>query len=64
MISSQKVNDLSLKTVITTGIGKPGSMFAEAALNSLQNAMIFTPFDPTLDQLVAMDLPFRQALVA
>ena len=29
--------------VIITGIGKPGSTFCVAALNSLQNAIIFTP---------------------
>src|SRR5690606_2559296 len=39
-----KVKDLSLYTVISVGIGRPGSWFEVAALNSLQNAMMFTPF--------------------
>src|SRR5205823_8003537 len=40
-----KVNDLSLKTVITTGRISP-ACFWVAALNSLQNAMILTPRGP------------------
>src|ERR1700730_1001050 len=40
-----KVNDLSLKTVITTGRISP-ACFWVTALNSLQNAMILTPFCP------------------
>src|SRR6266511_518820 len=40
-----KVNDLSLKTVITTGRMSP-ACFWVAALNSLQNAMILTPRGP------------------
>src|SRR5438477_8807537 len=39
------VNDLSLYTVITTGRMSP-ACFCVAALNSLQNAMIFTPRGP------------------
>src|SRR4249919_3817439 len=39
------VNDLSLKTVITTGRMSP-ACFWVAALNSLQNAMILTPRGP------------------
>src|SRR5437762_915915 len=39
------VNDLSLKTVITTGRMSP-ACFCVAALNSLQNAMMFTPRGP------------------
>src|SRR3979490_901081 len=41
-----KVNDLSLKTVITTGKMAP-ACFLVAALNSLQNAMMFTPRGPS-----------------
>src|SRR6201997_5922111 len=40
-----KVNDLSLKTVITTGRISP-ACFWVVALNSLQNAMMFTPRGP------------------
>src|SRR5205085_7285351 len=40
-----KVNDLSLKTVITTGKISP-ACFWVAALNSLQNAMILMPRGP------------------
>src|SRR5688572_4808259 len=36
------VNDLSWYTVMTTGITMPPAFFV-AALNSLQNAMMFTP---------------------
>src|SRR5436189_5659407 len=39
------VNDLSLKTVITTGRMSP-ACFCVAALNSLQNAMMLTPRGP------------------
>src|SRR5438034_2566132 len=39
------VNDLSLKTVMTTGRMSP-ACFCVAALNSLQNAMMFTPRGP------------------
>ena len=41
-----KVNDLSLKTVITTGRISP-ACFWVAALNSLQNYMILTPRGPS-----------------
>src|ERR1700731_3693381 len=41
-----KVNDLSLKTVITTGRISP-ACFWVTALNSLQNAMIFPPRGPS-----------------
>src|SRR6476661_9259701 len=41
-----KVNDLSLKTVITTGKMSP-ACFCVAALNSLQNAMMLTPRGPS-----------------
>src|SRR5207248_2665469 len=41
-----KVNDLSLKTVITTGKMSP-DCFCVAALNSLQNAMMLTPCWPS-----------------
>src|SRR5438552_16411685 len=41
-----KVNDLSLKTVITTGRMSP-ACFWVAALNSLQNAMMLTPRGPS-----------------
>src|SRR5213078_1563389 len=41
-----KVNDLSLKTVITTGRISP-ACFCVAALNSLQNAVILTPRGPS-----------------
>src|ERR1051326_430271 len=41
-----KVNDLSLKTVITTGRIFP-ACFWVAALNSLQNAMMLTPRGPS-----------------
>src|SRR5947199_6293736 len=41
-----KVNDLSLKTVITTGKISP-ACFWVAALNSLQNAMMLTPRGPS-----------------
>src|SRR5438046_7129179 len=40
-----KVNDLILLTVITTGRISP-ACFCVAALNSLQNAMMFTPRGP------------------
>src|SRR5256885_16722775 len=40
-----KVNDLSLKTVMTTGRMSP-ACFWVAALNSLQNAMMLTPRGP------------------
>src|SRR5438128_10872633 len=40
-----KVNDLSLKTVMTTGKISP-ACFWVAALNSLQNAIILTPRGP------------------
>src|SRR6266705_3885245 len=40
-----KVNDLSLKTVITTGKMSP-ACFWVAALNSLQNAIMLTPLGP------------------
>src|SRR5205814_3826102 len=40
------VNDLSLKTVMTTGRMSP-ACFCVAALNSLQNAMMFTPRGPS-----------------
>src|SRR5206468_2272228 len=39
------VNDLSLKTVMTTGRMSP-ACFCVAALNSLQNAIMFTPRGP------------------
>src|SRR5215475_7769927 len=39
------VNDLSLKTVMTTGRMSP-ACFCVAALNSLQNAMMLTPRGP------------------
>ena len=38
-----KVKLLSAKTVIFVGIGVPFSMSAVAALNCLQNSMMFTP---------------------
>src|SRR5467141_1483942 len=41
-----KVNDLSLKTVITTGKISP-ACFWVAALNSLQNAMMLMPRGPS-----------------
>src|SRR6202035_5773781 len=41
-----KVNDLSLKTVITTGRISPGCFWV-AALDSLQNDMILTPRGPS-----------------
>src|ERR1700730_17483473 len=41
-----KVNDLSLKTVITTGKISP-ACFWVAALNSLQNAMMLLPRGPS-----------------
>src|SRR6267378_6351659 len=41
-----KVNDLSIKTVITTGRMSP-ACFWVAALNSLQNAMMLTPRGPS-----------------
>src|SRR5213083_243989 len=41
-----KLNDLSLKTVITTGRMSP-ACFWVAALNSLQNAMMLTPRGPS-----------------
>src|SRR5206468_12440766 len=41
-----KVNDLSLKTVMTTGRMSP-ACFWVAALHSLQNAMILTPRGPS-----------------
>src|SRR5207248_6784153 len=41
-----KVNDLSLKTVMTTGRMSP-ACFWVAALNSLQNAMMLTPRGPS-----------------
>src|SRR5512132_2237102 len=40
------VNDLSLKTVMTTGRMSP-ACFCVAALNSLQNAMMLTPRGPS-----------------
>src|SRR5437773_4131615 len=44
-----KVNDLSLKTVITTGRMSP-ACFWVAALNSLQNAMMLTPRGPRSEE--------------
>src|SRR2546423_406081 len=41
-----KVNDLSLKTVMTTGKMSP-ACFWVAALNSLQNAIMLTPRGPS-----------------
>src|SRR5437667_12423051 len=41
-----KVNDLSLKTVITTGRMSP-ACFCVSALNYLQNAMKLTPCAPS-----------------
>src|SRR4051794_12226862 len=41
-----KVNDLSAKAVITTGIGKPGSRPCVWALNALQNSMMLRPRRP------------------
>ena len=38
-----KVKLLSAKAVITTGIGRPGSMPWVLALNALQNSMMFRP---------------------
>ena len=38
-----KVKLLSAKAVITTGIGRPGSMPWVWALNALQNSMMFRP---------------------
>jgi hypothetical protein len=38
-----KVKERSLYTVITTGIGRPGSVPWVSALNALQNSMMFTP---------------------
>ena len=38
-----KVNERSEKAVITTGIGMPASICWAAALNSLQNCMMFRP---------------------
>src|SRR5471030_505501 len=42
-----KVNDLSAKAVITTGIGMPGSIPWVCALNALQNSMMFRPRCPS-----------------
>src|SRR5471030_1181356 len=42
-----KVNDLSAKAVITTGIGMPGSIPWVCALNALQNSMMFRPRLPS-----------------
>src|SRR5450830_940779 len=38
-----KVKLLSANAVITTGIGRPGSKLCVAALNALQNSIIFKP---------------------
>jgi hypothetical protein len=38
-----KVKLLSANAVITTGIGRPGSMPWVLALNALQNSMMFRP---------------------
>src|ERR687883_188746 len=42
-----KVNERSEYTVMITGIGMPGSIFCVAALNCLQNSMMFTPCWPS-----------------
>src|SRR5690625_7463127 len=42
-----KVKLLSLNTVISTGMGKPGSTCWVWALNALQNSMILTPCWPS-----------------
>ena len=42
-----KVKVRSPNAVITTGIGMPGSMPCVAALNSLQNCMMFRPRWPS-----------------
>ena len=38
---------LSANAVITTGIGRPGSIFCVCALNALQNSMMFRPRWPS-----------------
>ena len=38
-----KVNERSLYTVMTTGVGMPGSDFSVWALNALTNSMMLTP---------------------
>lgn len=42
-----KVNDLSGCTVISVGVGTPGSTCAVLALNSLQKSMDLTPRAPS-----------------
>ena len=42
-----KVNERSPNAVMTTGVGVPGSMPCVAALNSLTNAMMFSPRCPS-----------------
>ena len=45
MVTKEKVR--SANAVITTGTGMPGSMPWVAALNSLQNSMMFRPRWPS-----------------
>ena len=42
-----KVKVRSEYAVITVGIGRPGSSFCVAALNALQNSMMFRPRWPS-----------------
>ena len=46
-VFSTKVKERSLYTVMITGIGRPFSSFCVAALNCLQNSMMFTPCWPS-----------------
>ena len=42
-----KVKLASANTVMTTGVGRPGSALWVAALNALQNSMMLTPCCPS-----------------
>ena len=51
-----KVKLLSSKAVITTGIGRPGSIFCVAALNALQNSMMLRPRWPSAGPMGGLGL--------
>ena len=56
-----KVKLLSLNTVMTTGIGNPGSSPCVRALNCLQNSMMFTPRWPSAGPTGGLGLAWAAA---
>src|SRR4029453_14285303 len=49
---------LSAYAVITTGMGRPGSIFCVCALNALQNSMMFKPRWPSAGPIGGLGFAF------